>query len=111
MIQVHDTPKRTRPWDDRFQPAGSLIVMKLETLLFYWKSLLDRLSKTGRVPSIALQGLIRDVEESSGYSRNDARAKAKAWHEPNRYCIRQRTLCLPSPRRVGTPLKEARVFE
>jgi hypothetical protein len=79
MIQVHDTPKRTRPWDDRFQPAGSLIVMKLETLLFYWKSLLDRLSKTGRVPSIALQGLIRDVEESSGYSRNDARAKAKAW--------------------------------
>ncbi len=29
--------------------------------------------------SSTLKGLIRGVEESSGYARNDARAKAKAW--------------------------------
>ena len=30
-------------------------------------------------PSSMLKNLIREVEESSGYARNDARAKAKAW--------------------------------
>ena len=52
-----------------------------------------RLEKTGRAvaddpgrkgtqggpPSSVLKHLIREVEESSGYTRNDARAKAKAW--------------------------------
>jgi hypothetical protein len=35
------------------------------------------------VPSRVLKGLIREVENSSGYTRNDARAKAKAWLEDN----------------------------
>jgi len=30
-------------------------------------------------PSRVLQNLIREVENSAGYARNDARAKAKAW--------------------------------
>ena len=33
----------------------------------------------GEAPSRVLKSLIREVEESSGYTRNDARAKAKAW--------------------------------
>ena len=33
----------------------------------------------GEAPSSVLKDLIREVEESSGYARNDARAKAKAW--------------------------------
>ena len=37
----------------------------------------------GVVPSHVLKGLIREVEESTGYTRNDARAKAKAWLEGN----------------------------
>ena len=35
------------------------------------------------VPSRVLKGLIREVEESTGYTRSDARAKAKAWLEGN----------------------------
>jgi hypothetical protein len=33
----------------------------------------------GETPSRVLKDLIREVDESSGYARNDARAKAKAW--------------------------------
>jgi drug/metabolite transporter superfamily protein YnfA len=33
----------------------------------------------GESPSRVLKDLIREVEESSGYARNDARAKAKTW--------------------------------
>jgi len=33
----------------------------------------------GETPSRVLTDLIREVESSAGYARNDARAKAKAW--------------------------------
>ena len=33
----------------------------------------------GDAPSNILKGLIREVESSTGYARNDVRAKAKAW--------------------------------
>jgi len=53
--------------------------MNLQSLLsgvkrvwsFFWKSTTAR--------SSMLDDLIRGVEESSGYARNDARAKAKEW--------------------------------
>ena len=35
--------------------------------------------KNSEAPSSALKDLIREVESSNGYARNDARAKAKTW--------------------------------
>jgi hypothetical protein len=37
------------------------------------------LAETREAPSHVLDELIREVENSAGYARNDARAKAKAW--------------------------------
>jgi len=45
-------------------------------LLYDSPSLLEEEDET---PSRVLRDLIREVEDSTGYARNDARAKAKAW--------------------------------
>jgi hypothetical protein len=49
-------------------------------LSMYWQKFgNDPGGVKGEAPSRVLKSLIREVEESSGYTRNDARAKAKAW--------------------------------
>jgi len=53
--------------------------MNLQTFRDGWGRLLSFLRKGGRAPSNVLQDLIREVESSAGYARNDVRAKAKAW--------------------------------
>jgi hypothetical protein len=45
----------------------------------YWNHLLDLLSRKGSPSSGALRDLIRGVDESSGYARHEARARAKTW--------------------------------
>ena len=44
-----------------------------------WKRLLSFVWKGSKAPSHVLKGLIREVESSVGYARNDVRAKAKTW--------------------------------
>jgi hypothetical protein len=59
------------------------VVMAL-VLSAYWQKLgSDHRVVKGDVPFRVLNNLIREVEESAGYARNDARAKAKAWLEGN----------------------------
>jgi hypothetical protein len=55
------------------------VVMALLLSQFLQKSVIDSGVAKGGPPSSVLKHLIREVEESSGYTRNDARAKAKAW--------------------------------
>jgi len=55
------------------------VMMALLVSLFLQKVAVDPGVAKGGPPSSVLKHLIRDVEESSGYTRNDARAKAKAW--------------------------------
>ena len=53
-------------------------------LSIYWqKFAIGPKGVKGEAPSRVLKNLIQEVEESSGYTRNDARAKAKAWLEGN----------------------------
>ena len=55
------------------------VVMAFLLLIFLQKFGIDSRVVNGETPSGVLNNLIREVEESSGYTRNDARAKAKAW--------------------------------
>ena len=55
------------------------VVMALLLSNFLQKNAIDPGVAKGGPPSSVLKRLIREVEESSGYTRNDARAKAKAW--------------------------------
>jgi hypothetical protein len=55
------------------------VVMALLLSNFLQKYAIDPGVARGGPPSSVLKHLIREVEESSGYTRNDARAKAKAW--------------------------------
>ncbi len=53
--------------------------MNFDSLCSAWKRLLNVFSKNGTPSSSALRELIRGVDESSGYARNEARAQAKTW--------------------------------
>jgi hypothetical protein len=55
------------------------VVMALLLSLFLQRAVSDPGAVKGGSPSSVLNRLIREVEESSGYTRNDARAKAKEW--------------------------------
>ena len=55
------------------------VVMAFLLSIFWQKFGIDPRVVNGETPSSVLKNLIREVEESSGYTRNDARAKAKAW--------------------------------
>jgi len=55
------------------------VVMAFLLSIFWQKFGIDSRVVKGETPSSVLKNLIREVEESSGYTRNDARAKAKAW--------------------------------
>jgi len=64
---------------DSTQSITIAVVMAF-LLSIYWQKLgIDSGGVKGEAPSRVLKTLIREVEESSGYTRNDARAKAKAW--------------------------------
>jgi hypothetical protein len=79
-----DTPGNSNMRPAAFSTSISIGVM---TTLLLLLCLLKFGSNSGVVESVVpyrvLKGLIREVEESSGYTRNDARAKAKAWLEDN----------------------------
>jgi hypothetical protein len=79
-----DTPGNSNMRPAAFSTSISIGVM---TTLLLLLCLLNFGSNSGVVESVVpyrvLKGLIREVEESSGYTRNDARAKAKAWLEDN----------------------------
>jgi hypothetical protein len=53
--------------------------MNLDFFRSHWRRLLDAIPKEGVTSSDALRELVRGVEESSGYARNEARAIAKTW--------------------------------
>jgi len=53
--------------------------MKLDPFRSGWKRLMNLFPKKGVPSSNALRDLIRGVDESSGYARNEARAQAKTW--------------------------------
>lgn len=55
------------------------VVMGLFLSVFYRKFVIDPGAVNGEPPFRVLSKLIREVEQSSGYTRSDARAKAKAW--------------------------------
>ena len=55
------------------------VMMVLLVSIFLKKVAVDPGVAKGGPPSSVHKHLIREVEESSGYTRNDARAKAKAW--------------------------------
>jgi hypothetical protein len=68
----------TQPVDySRSMTVG--VVMALLLSLFLQKAVTDSGVVKGGSPSTVLKHLIREVEESSGYTRNDVRAKAKEW--------------------------------
>jgi hypothetical protein len=64
-----------------YSPQSIAIAVVMAFLLsMYWQKFgNDPGGVKGEAPSRVLKSLIREVEESSGYTRNDARAKAKAW--------------------------------
>jgi len=53
--------------------------MKAHTFRNFFKSISVLFERKSEAPSSVLKDLIREVEGSSGYARNDARAKAKLW--------------------------------
>jgi hypothetical protein len=53
--------------------------MKTQMFRDFLKRLLFPLWRVSEVPCAVLKDMIREVESSTGYARNDARAKAKAW--------------------------------
>jgi hypothetical protein len=55
------------------------VVMAFLLLIFWQKFGINPGVVKGEAPSRVLKNLIREVEASSGYTRNDVRAKAKAW--------------------------------
>jgi hypothetical protein len=62
-------------------PLAVVMVLLLST---YWQKFgITQRAVKDEVPSRVLASLIREVEESVGYARNEARAKAKAWLEGN----------------------------
>jgi hypothetical protein len=72
----------TQPVD--FLPSIAFaVVMALLLSSYLQKFGIDHRVVKGEAPSRVLYNLIREVEESAGYARNDARAKAKAWLEGN----------------------------
>ncbi len=62
----------------------SLGVATASLLLVFWHKVgADNGGISSETSFHVLTDLIKEVEESSGYSRNDARAKAKAWLQEN----------------------------
>ena len=53
--------------------------MKAQSLRLAWERLWSLLGPGRKAPSNILKALIREVEGSEGYARNDVRAKAKSW--------------------------------
>ncbi len=53
--------------------------MTVENFRSIWKRLWSLVWKGSEAPSNVLKKLISEVEDSEGYARNDARAKAKTW--------------------------------
>jgi hypothetical protein len=53
--------------------------MKAQTFRHFLERFSVLFWKKSEAPSSVLKDLIREVESSSGYARNDARAKAKHW--------------------------------
>jgi len=82
---VGQSPHTSTPGTSDTQPGDFSIsitfgvVMALLLSNFLQKNAIDPGVAKGGPPSSVLKRLIREVEESSGYTRNDARAKAKAW--------------------------------
>jgi hypothetical protein len=67
------------------QPVNIPLSMTVAVLLglsisgFWRKFVIDPRAAKGGPPSWVLSKLIREVEESTGYTRSDARAKPKTW--------------------------------
>ena len=82
---VGQSPHTSTPGTSDTQPVDFSIsitvgvVMALLLSNFLQKNAIDPGVAKGGPPSSVLKRLIREVEESSGYTRNDARAKAKEW--------------------------------
>ena len=82
---VGQSPHTSTPGTSDTQPVDFCIsitvgvVMALLLSNFLQKNAIDPGVAKGGPPSSVLKRLIREVEETSGYTRNDARAKAKAW--------------------------------
>jgi len=55
------------------------IILVFLISLFLQKFGIDPGAPKGGPPSHVIKNLIREVEEASGYTRTEARAKAKAW--------------------------------
>lgn len=71
-----------RPLDGRLADGRSIrngTFMNLDFFRSCWKRLVNLFPKKGVPTSNALRDLIRGVDESSGYARNEARALAKTW--------------------------------
>jgi len=80
VVPSPDTPvtSNTQPVD--FLRSIPVAVVMAFLLSIYWQRFaIDPGVVKGEPSSRILSNLIREVEESSGYTRNDARAKAKVW--------------------------------
>jgi len=83
--QNTDRPKLDSPLTYSTQPVNIPLSMTVAVLLglslsvFWRKFVIDPGAAKGEPPSMVLSKLIREVEESTGYTRSDARAKAKTW--------------------------------
>lgn len=53
--------------------------MKAQTFSNFLERLAFPFWRENEAPCSALKDMIREVESSAGYARNDARAKAKTW--------------------------------
>jgi hypothetical protein len=78
-------PDLDSPVTTKTQPANIPLSMTVAVLLglslsvFLQRFVINPGAAKGEPPSTVLGKLIREVEESTGYTRGDARAKAKAW--------------------------------
>ncbi len=53
--------------------------MTISSFRIGWERILSFVGRGSNAPSNVLKSLIREVEGSEGYARNDVRAKAKTW--------------------------------